>query len=146
MLNTQQALLQYLNTGKNEFFPTIKAIKKYRGEIARAAAQDEKIRKFADPLPAIYVLMVEGNPIAFTPVKNFDLMVITESRVFDVERKEYDNLVIIDGICNFIDEHPHWNYNNEPYLIDRDKVKVRTILSDARFIIFAISLEIHNAL
>jgi hypothetical protein len=144
MLNTQLAILAYLNYGKGTYFPFVKTIKKYRGEIANAAAQEEKIRKFADPLPGIYILGIDSNPIAEIQKSQFDLLVITESRVFDIEKKEYDNFVIIENVTKFISEVPGWMYNNKPYGIDREKVKVKTLLSDARFVIFSISLFIDN--
>ena len=95
MLNTQQAVIKYLEDGTAANFSSVRTIKVYRGEIARAAIQEEKVRKFADPLPAVYVTMIDGHPVSNIPEKQFDLLVITESRVFNVEKKEADNLLNI---------------------------------------------------
>jgi hypothetical protein len=144
MLKTQEAILKYLTDGMPTYTVPIRTIKKYRGEIARAAIQEEKVRKFADPLPAVYVTMIDGHPISYTPDYNFDLLVITESRTFDIEKKEVDNLEVIDAINSYIQQNSSWKYNNTPYEIDREKVKVKTLLSDSRFIIIAVSLYIKN--
>src|ERR1035437_3564786 len=138
MIQTQSAILDYLSDGKAANFSMVQTIKKYRGEIAKAAAEPERTRKFAEALPAVYVCMIDGNPIAQTPEKQFDLFIITEDKIFDQEQKELDALEVIDGICAYIEESPEWTYNDKVYLIDTEKVKVKTLLSDARFIIIAI--------
>lgn len=146
MQQTQLAIIDYLEDGQTEHFSDLKTIKKYHGEIARAAIMDDAVRKFNDPLPAVYVTLINGTPISQDPTKNFDLLLICEDAAFDKDLKEYDAMLLIDKISSYIEETPGWTYNGKPYLIDTEKYNIRTLLSDSRFIIFSISLTIKNLL
>lgn len=144
MKETQSAIMDYLADGKAANFSTVQTIAKYAGQIARAAIEEESTLKFDDPLPAVYVLMVDGTPIAQTPEKQFDLIILTEDPVFDQEQKEIDALQIVDGICTYAEENQQWDYNGKTYLLNPEKLMVKTLLSNTRFMMIAISLYLKN--
>lgn len=144
MLKTQNALIAWLSWAKVDFLPTVNTIGKYRGQIKTASKTADELRRFIDPLPAIYTIAIEGNPVANDAVINFDLLVITESRSFDKAKKEYDNLVIIEALQNLILQHPGWTYRDNPYCINPENVVVKTLMSDNKYFIYTVSLEIHN--
>lgn len=141
MLETLLALLEYLKRGKDVWYPFIETIKKYSGEIAKA----KETVKFNDPLPAVFILGINGKSTAENPSWNFDLLIVTESVIFDKNKNQYDNLIVEKRICDYIRNNACWYYNGVPYSIDTENIESKTLMSTDRFFIMTVSLKIDHS-
>jgi hypothetical protein len=141
MKATLKAIEYYLNQNKAAYFPQVKTIKEYAGEIADAI-KDNQVVKMRDILPAVYILFIDGTPAAEEPEFQFDLLIVTETKTFEREANQESNLDISDGIIKAFGNEPGWQYNSLPYLVDREQLKCRTLLSDNKYDVKLINLYI----
>jgi|GEM_PF-1702102 len=143
MKNTLKAIEYYLNNNAPEYFNQIKTIKEYAGQLSEAL-KNNSIVKLTDKLPAIYIMFVDGLPASEEPKFQFDLLTMTETKIFNRTTNNESNLDLANGIIKLFADNPGWQYNNMPYLVDREQLKCTTLMSDNRFDVKVINLFISN--
>jgi hypothetical protein len=145
ILDPINALIQHLTNGKTANYSTVKTIAVYAGQLSDALKRND-IVKMRDLVPAVYVLLINSEPVSFDPEHIIDLLIVTESRSFDQLDKHTDAITICGQIANYLEINRGWTYNGVPYLIDESVLKVDTLTVDDRYSVFAIHLRITEKL
>ncbi len=143
IIDILNSIIDYLDNGKTNYFPSVKTIDSYKGQLADAM-QNKQLIKLADPLPAVYALMIEDNPISEEPLHRIDLLICAESKSFNKDEKQTAAFSAAAGISKYINENQGWTYLNSPYIIDKEQFKIITLLSDNRYTILSANLFIKN--
>src|SRR3990167_10030052 len=116
MYNCQQSLMIHI---ANEFTaPILKTLKEYAGEIGDA-------NKLTAITPACLMKYDNGQPMAEQPWHVFDLLVVTDSQVFDKEANQNSNLQLCSSLVDYLQEHHIFNRQgggNGVFEIAREKV------------------------
>ena len=143
ILDPLNSILDYLADGKTKYFPSVKTIDSYKGQLS-AAMQNKALIKLADPLPAVYAIMIDDTPISEDPAHRIDLLICAESKSFNKSEKQTAAFTAAAGISKYIDENQGWTYNNLPYMIDKEYFKITTLLTDEKYTILSANLLIKN--
>lgn len=137
MLNCQTAIVNHLKRGFQA--PVIRTIKDYAGELKDA-------NKLTQLLPATLVMYIDGLPAAEQKEYEFDLIVVVQNDTLEKLVSYESNLSLSSEIIKYLRANylfPAWGKDGS-YEINRETLRARTILNDARFNIIAISLFIKD--
>ena len=143
IIDTLSSVLKYLQDGKTNYYPAVKTIDVYKGQLAEAM-KGKQIITLSDPLPAVYMVMIDDNPLAEDPVHNIDLVIIAESKVFNKGEKQTAAYSASDNICSYINSNQGWDYSGVPYMIDKERVKITHLMTDNKYTILNMNLTIKN--
>lgn len=145
MFNCQQALITYL---KMELLGSAtgqaKTIKEYAGEL-RDANQLTELR------PVILAKYHDGFPRAQAAWHQLDLIVVTDSVVFDQTENQNTSLQLAANVLDYVTQKPDNKKGiftkiggHGTYYIDPEKIRAETILIIERFNIVRIQLFIND--
>ena len=139
MDKTQDALIAHIkNSG------IFKTVKPYVGEIKNA-------QKLTTILPAALVICLTGALKLGQTRTTFDIIVISESKVFDKEKNLSNNLSNTSALLHYCEENMVFSHEGETYCFNRDVYQANetnhpftaeTMLSDDRFTIMDVHLSV----
>ena len=141
VLDPLNAVKQHIENGNENYFSTVATIGIYAGQLSDALRKNNVV-KLRDKVPAVYIILIDDTPIAFEPVHNIDLLIVTESRAFIKLDKHEDAATISGQIANYLKLNQGWKYGGLPYLIDESILQVQNLMTDDRYSIFRIGLRI----
>jgi len=98
IINPLNSVLDYLNNGKTNYFPSVKTIDSYKGQLSEAM-QNKALIKLADPLPAVYAIMIDDSPISEEPVHHIDLLICADSKSFNKGEKQTAAYIASHAVC-----------------------------------------------
>ena len=129
---TQKAIVSYLTAAS--LATTVKA---YAGEA-------RKVTKMREVLDSILVMFIHGKPAAEDLIHQFDLLVVTETAVFDRETNRETNLLLASQVADHIYNNPVFSDATYNYSIDGDTLDVELLLQDDRFTVIVIHLYVEK--
>lgn len=119
--------------------PAIRTVKEYAGELADA-------NELGELLPAVLVMYIDGFPAAEQKEYEFDLIIVVQNDTLEKLVASKSNLQQAADVIDYLREEylirtvsPAGSFE-----INRETLRARTILNDARFNIIAISLFIKD--
>lgn len=136
MYTAQLAILDHITNGKTRYYPTVKTIEGYAGELRDAI-------KLAQLHPAIFIWMREGMPQAVVSRYEVDLIVVTSSSSFD-KNNHTNNLELSQSIAEYFGKNFSFIYASLPWTIDTEDMSLTTLMINNKFAIVKISFSIRN--
>jgi hypothetical protein len=137
MRNCQIALIDHLRAHFSA--PTIRTVKEYAGELADA-------NELGELLPAVLVMFIDGFPAAQEKQYEFDLIIVVQNDTLEKLAASKSNLQLAAEVIDYLRGDYLIRSITPPgsYEIDRETLRARTIINDARFNIIAISIFIKD--
>lgn len=138
MYTCQLALINHI---ANEFkTPTVKTLRTYAGDLRR----ENVARLTTTELPAVFIMYIDGQPIAQNRRLQQDVLVLTESRSFDRDTNQSNNLLLTEQLCDYFKDNPFFGHPGRNYWIDPEQTRVKMLAQDGRFTLTAISIWIKD--
>lgn len=133
MLNCQNSIINHLKRGFQT--PVIRTIKDYAGELQDA-------NRLTQLLPAVLVMYIDGLPTAEQKEFEFDLITVVQNSTLEKILAYETNLGLASEVTKYLRENyliTAWGRNGS-YETNRETLRARTVLNDARFNIIAIKI------
>ena len=136
MYNCQTNLITHLATGFSS--PTVRTIKAYAGELRDAS-------KVTEIVPAILVLYDDGEPISQEKYHNFEIIILTESRVLDKVTNQENNLALSSQVAAWLKANPTFlKSGGGTYYVHPEKMHARTGAITDRFAVVLLKTTIED--
>jgi len=136
-------LLTHIKNGSSNY-PLIKTIEIYSGQLA-AALKNKSVVKLPNPLPAVYIVFIDGAPLSIIPRFTVELLICAESRAFNKYEKFAAAYNQADLLLQFLSRNPSWLYLSKSYSINLSDTKISTLLTDDALTILSLSLSVKMA-
>ena len=142
MLKIQNALVALITANKTTL--GLNTVKAYAGDLDF----DDKITKLRDSLPACYILLLRGFPGGDAENEDFaalfDIVVITESKSFNQETKQNNNLQAVTDLCEYLleDDNLRFEHSGEAFYMDLEhSLEANTIIQDKKYTAISITAK-----